>query len=637
MPFQSEKQRRYLHANHPEIAKRWEKEYATGGISNHFRKKYSLGSMVTQARQDSDGIEERLEQLGGDVTSAEQLLQQINQRLQTAGSSVPKGGLGTLAAYTPPNPAGGYQQPLPGVGPNVGNEIAVPSMSGTPTQTPLPEDKGGGTLSGPAGNQNPFDQMSPAEKVKQVQIRMMQQDIKPPGVEDFFREVIRTQGTTDKLYPTSGYPGLLPSLDKIHPDFKTGQPMAQLPAGGQPLQSSLQTTAASQFPGFGVNPTPSLEELYPNAGQNQISNFKPLRGGAEMMELAGIPMQQSQGPRVLGIGSQNLATGGIANHFKFKNGGNATKNIKGQPHMLAYITPKEAKTLENLGGQKTMTKEGIPAYPPSDNYGGNWGSSNEDKGENSSDSGWSPGVSHSGSPPDKAPDEGGHSRFEPGSGYYGETVTTSTGGDNDYPDPILKMVKPNQTIHDEILDKHAHRFKSIKDLTWEQRERWAKDKYEDFKTAKSFMSIAAGPFGWLSAGKAIIDANKRKEETINELKTDIKTLTDLGYPTHHHTVDTLIQSLNQEILDMTQPKSQKDGDGGDGPTPLVVPEVMDEMADATGQIDMFDAWSNIKQKQALRAGLFADEDQAKVGEWVGDQRLLVNSGGLANLFRVKNQ
>jgi hypothetical protein len=32
MPFQSEKQRRYLHANHPEIAKRWEKEYANGGI-----------------------------------------------------------------------------------------------------------------------------------------------------------------------------------------------------------------------------------------------------------------------------------------------------------------------------------------------------------------------------------------------------------------------------------------------------------------------------------------------------------------------------------------------------------------------------------------------------------------------------
>ena len=44
MPFQSEKQRRYLHANHPEIAKRWERDYANGGISNHFRKKFDVGS-----------------------------------------------------------------------------------------------------------------------------------------------------------------------------------------------------------------------------------------------------------------------------------------------------------------------------------------------------------------------------------------------------------------------------------------------------------------------------------------------------------------------------------------------------------------------------------------------------------------
>ena len=31
MPFQSEKQRRYMHANLPEIAQRWEKKYRTGG------------------------------------------------------------------------------------------------------------------------------------------------------------------------------------------------------------------------------------------------------------------------------------------------------------------------------------------------------------------------------------------------------------------------------------------------------------------------------------------------------------------------------------------------------------------------------------------------------------------------------
>ena len=47
----------------------------------------------------------------------------------------------------------------------------------------------------------------------------------------------------------------------------------------------------------------------------------------------------------------------------------STKKIKGQPHLLAYITPNEVETLKALGGQETMTKEGIPAYPEYDNYG----------------------------------------------------------------------------------------------------------------------------------------------------------------------------------------------------------------------------------------------------------------------------
>ena len=47
----------------------------------------------------------------------------------------------------------------------------------------------------------------------------------------------------------------------------------------------------------------------------------------------------------------------------------STKKIKGQPHLLAYITPNEVKKLKALGGQETMTKEGIPAYPEYDNYG----------------------------------------------------------------------------------------------------------------------------------------------------------------------------------------------------------------------------------------------------------------------------
>ena len=46
-----------------------------------------------------------------------------------------------------------------------------------------------------------------------------------------------------------------------------------------------------------------------------------------------------------------------------------TKIIRGQPHLLTYITPNEVEKLKALGGQETMTPEGIPAYPESDYYG----------------------------------------------------------------------------------------------------------------------------------------------------------------------------------------------------------------------------------------------------------------------------
>ena len=41
MTFKSEKQRKFMHANHPEIAKRWEKDYKKGG-----RVKLSKGTYI---------------------------------------------------------------------------------------------------------------------------------------------------------------------------------------------------------------------------------------------------------------------------------------------------------------------------------------------------------------------------------------------------------------------------------------------------------------------------------------------------------------------------------------------------------------------------------------------------------------
>ena len=55
--------------------------------------------------QEGGGIEQRLEQLGGDVTSAEQVLQAINKRLETAESSLGSGG-GGIGSFTPKIPPG---------------------------------------------------------------------------------------------------------------------------------------------------------------------------------------------------------------------------------------------------------------------------------------------------------------------------------------------------------------------------------------------------------------------------------------------------------------------------------------------------------------------------------------------------
>ena len=52
--------------------------------------------------QEGGGIEQRLEQLGGDVTSAEQVLQAINKRLETAESSLGSGGAMQQPAFQQP-------------------------------------------------------------------------------------------------------------------------------------------------------------------------------------------------------------------------------------------------------------------------------------------------------------------------------------------------------------------------------------------------------------------------------------------------------------------------------------------------------------------------------------------------------
>jgi hypothetical protein len=223
------------------------------------------------------GIEERLEKLGGDVTSAEELLQGINQRLKTAESSLGSGG-GGIGSFTPEVRPGGLTvtnlgQPLPVVarpirppGPFMGRPLFRPFLN-----RPLGTLEAIQPLKQLESFESSFDKKSPAEKLRIAQMRMAQQDVKPPEVEAFFAEVMRTQGETDKLYPTS-----TSLLQKF-----------------LPIQASAQDQQTQ---------TPSLEELYPNTGVQL--NAEPVPRGGFMFAnrgMGGNPLQTALG----------FATGGM--------------------------------------------------------------------------------------------------------------------------------------------------------------------------------------------------------------------------------------------------------------------------------------------------------------------------------------
>jgi len=238
--------------------------------------------------------------------------------------------------------------------------------------------------------------------------------------------------------------------------------------------------------------------------------------------------------------------------FRAKNGGYAVqggvKNYLGEQEMvhapkhwqsapdhpeteLTYITKPEKDLLVkadlhgSLHGSINKGPQGLTSLngwgDADDGFGGN-----EDKGAQGSDEGWSPGVSHSGSPPDKAPDEGGHSRFDVGSGYYGEPVTGTTenisGGD------IWDWDDTSEV--DDVIETYNN----------------VKDRYDRNKTKqnwKMLVSVLSGDiFGAVKNAYGMNKDKKAYEEMLGKLKADAL---ELGIPTHTPHTDTLIQTINK--------------------------------------------------------------------------------------------
>ena len=181
-----------------------------------------------------------------------------------------------------------------------------------------------------------------------------------------------------------------------------------------------------------------------------------------------------------------------------------------------------------------------------------------------------------------------------------------------------------------------------------------RDKYNDKYKRKAGKMIIDGllgkgvTFGIGSIIEMMVDGyktNKAKQEFISDIQKTIANFTKLGLPTHSPHTDTDIQILNQEILDLTQKTKDDDDTKGDDPeVPQIVPihqeiqEYEDIAARAMSPFDM-------KARQTLNAQLqnqWEQERLAKAAEYeaaglLADNPIVLNKGGLANLFRVKNQ
>ena len=113
MPFQSDKQRRYLWANEPEIAKRWERDYANGGIASQGGMNNYMGQqpMVNAPQQWQSGPDAPSTELAY-ITQPEKnliLKSNIHGSLQNGPNEGPSGimSLDGQGDYTPDrSPAG---------------------------------------------------------------------------------------------------------------------------------------------------------------------------------------------------------------------------------------------------------------------------------------------------------------------------------------------------------------------------------------------------------------------------------------------------------------------------------------------------------------------------------------------------
>jgi len=279
-----------------------------------------------------------------------------------------------------------------------------------------------------------------------------------------------------------------------------------------------------------------------------------------------------------------------------------------------------------------VAKGGISQLAKKSKDGKRPGYRGDDWGGPSYGGGWSPGVSHSGSPADTGSSAGDHdpsggdqeddvARMESDMGVTTDHSPDWTGSDRGWVESEDEETEIGGADYIGPQDKIRIRQDIVKrkekfDSGWEKTKRVG-------STLWGVMNIT-NPLG---AAKFIYDQNKKKNERIAEINYDLALLEKIGDVRRSPHEDTIYQILEQEKLDLLQPRQGPTGD--DSGDDLTIETIASAKEDVEESPNIMALWDRIKAGQAKRA-MLVEKDI------IQEQPIqLLNSGGLATLFRVK--
>ena len=361
--------------------------------------------------QEGGGIEQRLEQLGGDVTSAEQMLQGINQRLKTAESSLGSSGGGMQSPFTDQGsivPQGGGIGGLPTTfagGPKIPSISSVQTpdpffgntslatfainnpLPGIPDQQPMGLAAADGTMSlmsNPLSPQQRMEQanaeaekLSPEERVRNAQGSLANRRMKSPQEREYLSRVIKSKGM-DYLYGIDFFK----SDNQLNVDLPqtllaAQQPMIGIPAagyadGGNVVGGEYDFESARQMYGLGklvkkVTRTVKKIAKSPVGKAAILAATYKLGGGkffgGEGFKFSNLPGLGFLKPASTSVGAQAAAVGLSPREFMMGMGGKTatsggifssipggalTAGIVGTSAVAGLLTPEEETEAEDL-------------------------------------------------------------------------------------------------------------------------------------------------------------------------------------------------------------------------------------------------------------------------------------------------